>query len=128
MRATITGAGVCVALVSHGGVEHGAGPSQVAGDVYKCTLENERIRACEVTFAKGAKTVMHTHPDHFAYVVSGGTLRLTAGDGTTQDIEAKTGQMFWLPAQSHAAVNIGETTAKFIIVELKEAAPKAPSR
>jgi beta-alanine degradation protein BauB len=99
-------------------------PAKVGPDVYNCTLDNDRVRVCEVTFKPGAKIGVHSHPDHVAYVVSGGKLNITGADGKAQDFDMKAGQAIWLPAQSHSAVNSGETEVKLVVVELKESAKK----
>ncbi len=91
-----------------------------APDMYKLKFENERVRVMEVTFAPGASIAMHSHPDHFVHVASGGKLTLSYSDGTSKEIDAKTGDILWLNAESHAAVNHGDTEVKLLVVELKE--------
>lgn len=97
-------------------------PVTVAPTVYKQTLDNERVRVFDVTFKKGASAPMHSHPDHLALVVSGGKLELTLADGTKQVVEAKAGDALFLPAQAHSTKNIGGTTVRIFVTELKEAA------
>lgn len=99
-------------------------PAKVGPDIYKCTLDNERVRVCEVTFKPGAKIAKHSHPDHVAFVIRGGKLRITGDDGKTQDIDLKPGQAHWLTAQSHSAENVGKTRVRLVVVELKEPAKK----
>ncbi len=99
-------------------------PAKVGTGIYKCTLDNERVRLCEVTFKPGAKMPLHSHPDHVAYVVRGGKLAITGEDGKAQDLSLKSGQALWLPAQSHSAVNSGKTEVKLVVVELKESPKK----
>ena len=99
-------------------------PAKVATNIYKCTLDNERVRVCEVTFKPGAKIPVHSHPDHVVYVVGGGKLTITGADGKAQDVPLKSGQALWLPAQSHSAVNSGKTEVKLAVVELKESPKK----
>ena len=99
-------------------------PAKVGPNIYKCTLDNERVRLCEVTFKPGAKIPVHSHPDHVAYVVRGGKLAVTGADGKAQDLSLKSGQALWLPAQSHSAVNSGKTEVKLVVVELKESPKK----
>lgn len=96
-------------------------PTAVAPGVYKQTLDNERVRVFEVTFKKGASAAMHSHPDHLAYIVTGGTLELTLADGTRQVVEGKPGETFFLPAQAHSTRNIGNSTVRVVVTELKEA-------
>ena len=95
-------------------------PAKVGPNIYKCTLDNERVRLCEVTFKPGGKIPVHSHPDHVAYVVRGGKLTVTGEDGKAQDLALKPGQALWLPAQSHSAVNSGKAEVKLVVLELKE--------
>lgn len=98
-------------------------PTVVGPTVYKKVFENDRIRANEITFKPGASIAMHSHPDHFVYGLSSGTLKVTGSDGKTVDIWVKPGDAIWLDAQSHSAVNPGTTELKLIQVELKEPKP-----
>jgi quercetin dioxygenase-like cupin family protein len=101
-------------------------PLTVAPKMYKLRTENDRIRVMEVTFAPGAKIEPHSHPDHMAYALSGGTLKIHKGDGSVQDADLKTGDVLWIPAEKHWAENVGQTTVRLLVVELKEGA-KAPA-
>jgi quercetin dioxygenase-like cupin family protein len=98
-------------------------PAVVGPTVYRQSLDNERVRVFEVTFKKGASIAMHSHPDHLAFVISGGKLELTLADGTKNTIEAKPGETFFIPAQAHSAKNVGGTQVRLVVTELKEAAP-----
>lgn len=98
-------------------------PAIVGPTIYKQTLDNERVRVFEVTFKKGATVAMHSHPDHVAYVVTGGKLEMTLADGTKHLIEATPGQTIFLPAEAHSTRNVGSGTVRVIVTELKEAAP-----
>ncbi len=96
-----------------------ADPLEVAPELYKLKLENESVRAMEVTFKPGDEIAMHSHPDHLNYIVSGGTLRFSYPDGSNKEMTAETGQVLWIPAESHAAVNIGATEIRVLVIELK---------
>lgn len=95
-------------------------PLEVGPDVYKFKFENERVRVMDVTFAPGASIAMHSHPDHFAYVLSGGTLILSYPDGSSKEANVKAGDLLWMDAESHAAQNPGDAELKLLVVELKE--------
>ena len=101
---------------------HVAGP-----DIYRTVLENESIRVYEVTFKPGARIAAHSHPDHVAYIVSGGTLRVTQPGQTPQIFQLKTGEAAFLPAQSHDAENTGATEVKLATVELRKSGAAAPA-
>ena len=98
-------------------------PAKVAPEAYKCTFENERVRVCEVTAKPGAKIPTHSHPDHFAYVISPGKMRITKADGTATEADFTPGAVIWIPAETHRGENIGATEIKVVVVELKEPAP-----
>ncbi len=95
-------------------------PLKVGPNIYKKILENDRVRMLVVTFAPGDSIAMHSHPDHAVYTVTGGKLRVTTSDGKTQVADLKAGDPIWFPAVSHAAKNIGTTSLKLLVVELKE--------
>ncbi len=98
-------------------------PIKVGPNIYKLVFENDRTRAMEVSFKPGESIAMHSHPDHFAYALNDGSLKITGPDGKAVDVSAKTGQLFWMDAQSHAAVNTGKTTFRLLVVEFKEPKP-----
>lgn len=97
-----------------------ADPLEVAPDMYKLKFENEKVRVMEVTFQPGQSIAEHSHPDHFVTVEEGGTLKISKDDGTTTDAELKVGDVIWLDAQTHAAVNTGTTVVRLLVTELKE--------
>jgi quercetin dioxygenase-like cupin family protein len=89
---------------------------------YRKLEENERVRVLEVTFKPGQKIGAHAHPDHVAYVLEGGKLKITAGKAKPMEMELAAGQAVFLPAQVHSAQNTGKTQVRAIVVELKPAA------
>ncbi len=115
----MVGVVVGVGLGLAAGVAWAQDPAQVGPHVYTVKFENERVRVSEIHFDVGESIPMHEHPDHFVYVLTGGTLRLSYPDGRTADVAAVPGQVLWIPAESHAAVNIGSTEFKGLVVELK---------
>jgi quercetin dioxygenase-like cupin family protein len=100
-------------------------PLTVGGKMYRLLFENERVRVMEVTFQPGEKIGMHSHPDHVVHILDGGKLKIETGDGTVSELEMKTGETMWLPAQSHKAENLGQTKVRILVTELKEPAPAA---
>jgi quercetin dioxygenase-like cupin family protein len=94
-------------------------PLEVAGNVYKLKMENDRIRVFDVTFNIGEKAASHNHPDHMVYVLEGGKMRLTS-EGKTDILDLIDGDVIFLKAQSHEAENIGQSTIELLVVELKK--------
>ena len=84
-------------------------------------FENATMRAARCTFPPGGGHERHFHPPHWGYIVQGSTMRITTAAGTV-DRELKAGTSWWSDGIAwHEAVNIGTTTAVYIIVEPKPA-------
>lgn len=118
-RKSILGFMLVMALTLVGRISFAADPLEVAPDMYKLKFENERVRVMEVTFQPGEKIAEHSHPDHFVYAVEGGKLTITKADGTVSDAEVKPGDIVWIPAETHQAVNTGSTVVRLLVTEIK---------
>jgi quercetin dioxygenase-like cupin family protein len=103
-------------------------PLKVAPEMYKIVYENDRVRVMEVTFAPGSKIDKHSHPDHFAYVLTAGKLRIFKPNAEPAEADLTVGQVLWIPGETHWAENAGETEIRALITELKEPAPKAKAK
>ncbi|HBR13980.1 MAG TPA: cytoplasmic protein [Candidatus Omnitrophica bacterium] len=106
-------------------ISFAADPLEVAPDMYKLIYENDRVRVMQVTFQVGGKIAEHSHPDHFLHVLEGGNLQITKADGTVTDAELKVGDVIWINAETHWAVNTGTTPVRLLVTELKEPKPAA---
>jgi quercetin dioxygenase-like cupin family protein len=82
-------------------------------------LENSRVRVLEATINPGDKEKTHSHPAYVIYVIAGGKFRNHAADGTVTDGEFKTGDVIYREPVTHWAENIGDTTIRLELVELK---------
>ena len=83
--------------------------------------ENGLLRSFRCTFPPGVGHEIHRHAPHFGYVLTGGKMRITDETGT-REVEMKDGASWKSDGVDwHEAVNIGDTTAIYIIVE-----PKGP--
>lgn len=82
-------------------------------------LQNERVRVLEATIKPGDKEQTHSHPAYVVYVIEGGKFRNHATDGTVTDGEFKTGDVIYRGPVTHWAENIGDTTIRLVLVELK---------
>jgi quercetin dioxygenase-like cupin family protein len=80
--------------------------------------EDEHMRAARCTFAPGVGHEKHWHGPHFGYIVQGTKMRMTDEKGTVER-ELKTGASWKSEGVVHEAVNIGETTAVYVIIESK---------
>jgi beta-alanine degradation protein BauB len=95
-------------------------PTKVASKEYKkVILENEKVRVIEVEFAPGAVAALHSHPAHVVYVISGGKMEMTEKGKSPMVKELKTGEATYNPPITHSVKNVGNTTVKLILTELK---------
>jgi quercetin dioxygenase-like cupin family protein len=100
-------------------------PAKSAPNVsQKIILDNEKVRVIEVEFAPGATTDWHSHPNHVVYVLADGKMEITDKGKTPVVMDFKAGSALYLPAVTHIAKNIGTTTVKLVVTELKPAAAK----
>jgi beta-alanine degradation protein BauB len=83
-------------------------------------LENDRVRVLEATLKPGDKEQVHSHPAYVIYVIEGGKVRTHGLDGTTVEADFKTGDVIYRDPVTHWAENIGKTTIRLELVELKE--------
>jgi beta-alanine degradation protein BauB len=95
-------------------------PAVVAPKAIKVKFENERVRVLEDISEPGDVEPMHSHPANVVYVITGGKVRFTFPDGTTNEAELKAGDTLFRDPVVHASANIGKTQVHLIIVELKK--------
>jgi quercetin dioxygenase-like cupin family protein len=94
-------------------------PLVVNSNTIVLKLENSRVRVLEATLKPGDKEKTHSHPAYVIYVIAGGKFRNHAADGTVSDGEFKTGEVVYREPITHWAENIGDTTIRLELVELK---------
>jgi quercetin dioxygenase-like cupin family protein len=82
-------------------------------------IDNSRVRVFDSILKPGDKEALHSHPASIVYVIEGGKFRNHAADGTVTEIELKTGDVQYREPLTHAAENIGNTTSRLVVVELK---------
>ena len=81
--------------------------------------DNKELRVLKCTFEPGIGHEKHYHNPHFGYTLAGGKFRITDTTGT-RDVDVPTGYSFSKDEIStHEVLNIGETTAVFLIMEYK---------
>lgn len=89
----------------------------------KVKLDNEKVRVFEATLHPGDKEQMHSHPAYIIYVLSGGTTRSHSPDGKVTERTYKAGDVIYRDPLTHWAENIGKTTIRLVVVELKQGSP-----
>jgi quercetin dioxygenase-like cupin family protein len=92
---------------------------KVNPDTVTLKFENERVRVLESVLKPGVKENEHSHPNYVTYVISGGKVRNHMG-GTTSLGEFKAGEVLFRDARTHWSENIGKTTIRVIMFELKD--------
>ena len=82
-------------------------------------LENSRVRVLEATLEPGVKEKLHSHPAYVIYVIAGGKVRNHSADGKVTETAFRTGDVIYRDPITHWAENIGKTTIRLELVELK---------
>ena len=95
-------------------------PLTVNAKTIALKLENSRVRVLEATLKPGEKEKTHSHPAYVIYVIQGGKARTHGADGTATENEFKTGDVIYRDAVTHWAENIGNSTIRLVLVELKD--------
>jgi quercetin dioxygenase-like cupin family protein len=83
-------------------------------------LDNSRARVMEATLKPGEKEAMHSHPPYLIYVLAGGKVRNHNADGTTAEATYAVGDTIYREPLTHWSENIGATTIRLLLVELKQ--------
>lgn len=94
-------------------------PLVVNSSTIALKLENSRVRVLEATLKPGDKEKTHSHPAYVIYVIEGGRIRTHGTDGSVVEADFKTGDVLYREAVTHWAENIGKTTIRLELVELK---------
>lgn len=94
-------------------------PVPMYPDNYNVLLENEKVRVMEFKLKKGATEQFHQHPPAVTYVLDPFKIKFTFPDGSTRIRETKAGDVLYGDSVTHSPLNIGETHARGIIVEIK---------
>ena len=96
-------------------------PAVVNPHTVKVTLENEHVRVFEAVLKPGDKEALHSHPRTVVYVIEGDRMRNHPETGTATESELTAGQTLYREPLTHWAENIGTTTMRLVVVELKDA-------
>lgn len=83
------------------------------------TLDNKHVRVFEAKLPPAWKEKQHSHPTSIVYVIAGGTVRNHLPDGTSSVVTYTAGQTAYRDPVTHWAENIGTTTIRLVVVELK---------
>ena len=85
--------------------------------------EDDQIRILRCVFPPGAKHLRHQHPANFAYALSGGKFDVQSPTGRTAFEPVADAAMLSARVPWHEVTNIGDTTVRYIVVEMKYRTP-----
>ena len=87
--------------------------------VCELVSEDEKLRVLKCTFAPGVGHERHYHPAHFGYTLAGSRFRMKDTTGV-REVDVITGSSFTSEGTAwHEVLNIGDSTAVFLIIEPK---------
>src|ERR1700752_3808767 len=87
---------------------------------YSLVSENDQVRVLKVHYGPHEKSVMHSHPNSVAVMLTDMKAEFTLADGKKQNMTAKSGDAQYTPAQVHLPENTGDKGMDLILVELKK--------
>ena len=82
-------------------------------------FEDDSARVGRCVFPPGLGHEKHYHNPHFGYVLEGGTLRIVDSNGEREVTTQAGGDWSTTTVTVHEAMNIGETTTSYLIMEPK---------
>ncbi|MFC1689872.1 cupin domain-containing protein [Pseudomonadota bacterium] len=80
-------------------------------------FEDESVRIGRCVFPPGVGHEKHYHNPHFGYVLEGGTLSISDASGERTVTTISGGSWSTTELTVHEAMNIGDTTTSYLIVE-----------
>jgi len=87
--------------------------------VCEVIFENDLQRVLRCTFPPAVGHEKHSHQPHFGYTIKGSTFRMTSESGT-KEVDVPSGSHFYNAGiVEHEVLNIGDSTAVFLIYEMK---------
>lgn len=81
--------------------------------------DNDQVRVLRCTFRPGMGHEKHYHKPHFGYAVAGSTFRIEDTIGIREVSFPSGGHFYSEGTPWHEALNIGDSTAVFLIIEPK---------
>ena len=110
---------VCLlCFASYGKSQHNVSVS----DTIRVIVENDKVKVTEYVSNAGKDICgkgKHTHAPHLSILLTNAKVTVTTADGNTQIYNVKEGATFWSEAETHIAINSGNSMARAYIVELK---------
>lgn len=88
-------------------------------------IENEQVTVIRFRIPPHHKIPLHEVTPRVVVWLTGGRLRLTFPDGSSEELLPRAGDTQWLPTQSHAGENLGDTPIEFVAV-IPKTSPGGP--
>ena len=82
-------------------------------------FEDHTVRVGRCVFPPGIGHEKHYHSPHFGYVLEGGVLRIADSNGVREVTTRAGGDWSTTTVTVHEAMNIGDNTTSYLIVEPK---------
>ncbi|HEX6199134.1 MAG TPA: cupin domain-containing protein [Thermoanaerobaculia bacterium] len=92
--------------------------------VCEVLYETDSVRVGRCSFPPGVGHERHFHRPHFGYVLTGGTMRIEDAEGV-ETVETRAGATWSSDEVTvHEVLNVGDTTASYLVIEPKAAMVK----
>ena len=86
---------------------------------YSVEFENDKVRIVRIKYGAKETSLMHSHPESITVFLQDCKARFTYPDGTSEEFEAKAGEVKHLDAFEHDPANLGGAF-EAIQIELKK--------
>lgn len=119
-------AGVATELLADGAKAQD--PAKSRPDEFRVVLENDKVRVLHLVSRPGKPVCgvgRHTHPAHLTIALSDARVRVTLPDGTKIVGTQKLGDVAWSEPDDHTTENVGGSSIRALLVEIKEPQRKA---
>lgn len=101
----------------HSGLPHAFDAGWKGEKTCELLFEDEKTRVGRCVFPPGIGHEKHYHNPHFGYVLEGGTLLIRDSNGERKVTTRDGGDWSTTTISIHEAVNVGDTTTSYLIVE-----------
>lgn len=101
-------------------------PARVMPRAYRVVFENDKVRVLEFSSRPGMGICgegMHSHPARLNIVLNGWRSLASTPNSPAKEVQRKDGEVFWREAETHKVENVGKTSSRVLMVELKTLGP-----
>jgi mannose-6-phosphate isomerase-like protein (cupin superfamily) len=114
-------AAVIIIILSGPSILHSQDWAKLNPEMNNVLVDTTLLRATIAIIEPGAKSQPHTHQASFFYALTDCKLKVYYTDGQTESFDVKAGEYgYGDPEKQHQTENVGDKTAKFLLIELKE--------